>query len=91
MKGVVGFQIDGPPPEKTTLKNPSSLTRVNSSTCLPKERQSIATCLRIFCEETYTVIINHLGMKHVDGCEETADYQNCSKFVKDVKCQLYRR
>ena len=74
MKGVVGVQSDGPPPDKTTLKNPSSLTRVNRSICLPKERQSIATCLRIFCEETYTVIINHLGMRHVDGREETAAF-----------------
>ena len=37
----------------------------------PIESQSVPTCLRVFCEKTYTVIINHSGMKSVDGREHT--------------------
>ena len=40
----------------------------------PIERQSVATCLRVFCKETYTAIINHPGMKHVDGREQMAAF-----------------
>ena len=40
----------------------------------PRERQSVATCLRVFCEETYTATINHLGMRNVDGREHTAAF-----------------
>ena len=38
------------------------------------ERQSAATCLRIFWEESYTAIINHPGMRNVDGHEDTAAF-----------------
>ena len=38
------------------------------------ERQIAATCLRIFWEESYTAIINHLGMRNVDGHEHTAAF-----------------
>ena len=37
----------------------------------PIESQSVPTCLRVFWEKTYTVIINHSGMKSVDGREHT--------------------
>ena len=40
----------------------------------PIERQSIATCLRVFCEETYTAIINHRDIRNVDGRENTAAF-----------------
>ena len=36
------------------------------------ERQSVETCLRVFCEETYTAIINHPGIWIFDGREHTA-------------------
>ena len=40
----------------------------------PIERQSVATCLRVFCEETYTAIINHPGMRNIDGHEHMAAF-----------------
>ena len=40
----------------------------------PIERQSVATCLRVFCKETYTAIINHPGMRNDDGRENTAAF-----------------
>ena len=33
----------------------------------PIERQSVATCLRVCCEENYTAINNHRGMKTLMG------------------------
>ena len=35
----------------------------------PIESQSVATCLRVFYEESYTAITNHLGMRNVDGLQ----------------------
>ena len=35
----------------------------------PIESQSVATCLRVFCGESYTAITNHLGMRNVDGLQ----------------------
>ena len=32
------------------------------------------TCLTVFCEEAYTAIINHQGMRNVDGREHTAGF-----------------
>ena len=40
----------------------------------PIERQSVATCLRVFCKETYTGIINQPGMRNDDGRENTAAF-----------------
>ena len=40
----------------------------------PIERQSVATCLRVFCKETYTAIINQPGMRNDDGRENTAAF-----------------
>ena len=40
----------------------------------PTERHNVVTCLRVFCEATYTVIINHSGMGNVDGREHTAAF-----------------
>ena len=40
----------------------------------PIERKSVATCLRVFCKETYTGIINHPGMRNVDGRGYTAAF-----------------
>ena len=40
----------------------------------PIERQSVAACLRVFCEVTCTAIINHPGMRNVDGRENTAAF-----------------
>ena len=40
----------------------------------PIVRQSVATCLRELCEETYTAIINHPGMRNVDRREHTAAF-----------------
>ena len=40
----------------------------------PIERQSVATCLRVFCEETYTDIINYPGMRNVDVREHTTAF-----------------
>ena len=40
----------------------------------PIVKQSVATCLRAFCEETYTAIINRPGMRNVDGREHTAAF-----------------
>ena len=37
------------------------------------ERQSVASCLRVFWEKTFTVIINHPYIKNVDGREHTAE------------------
>ena len=51
-------------------------SKLTESSVYPKplERQSVATCLRVFCKETYTAIINHPGMKHVDGREQMAAF-----------------
>ena len=51
-------------------------SKLTESSVYPKpiERQSVATCLRVFCKETYTAIINHPGMKHVDGGEQMAAF-----------------
>ena len=38
------------------------------------ERQSAANCLRIFWEGSYTAIINHPGMRNVNGHEHTAAF-----------------
>ena len=40
----------------------------------PMERQSVPTCLRVFCEEIYTAMINRPGMRNVDGREHTAAF-----------------
>ena len=40
----------------------------------PRERRGVATCLRVFCEETATAIVNHPGMRNVDGREHTAAF-----------------
>ena len=40
----------------------------------PIERQSVATCLRVFCKDTYTAIINQPGMRNDDGRENTAAF-----------------
>ena len=40
----------------------------------PIEKQTVATCLRIFCEETYTVIVNRPSMRKPDGREYTATF-----------------
>ena len=40
----------------------------------PIERQSVATCLRVFCEESFIAIINYPGMRNVDGHEHTAAF-----------------
>ena len=40
----------------------------------PIERQTVATCLRVFCKETYTAIINQPGMRNDDGRENTAAF-----------------
>ena len=40
----------------------------------PIKRQSVATCLMVFCEGTYTAIINHPVMRNVDGREHTAAF-----------------
>ena len=40
----------------------------------PTERQSVATWLRVFCEETYIAIINHPRMRNVEGREHTAAF-----------------
>ena len=59
--------------EAEGLVKMSKLTEV--SVCpKPIERQSVATCLRVFCEETSTAIINHSGMRNVDGREHTAAF-----------------
>ena len=59
--------------EAEGLVKMSKLTEVSF---YPKliERQSVATCLIVFYEETWTTIINHLGMKNVDGLENTAAF-----------------
>ena len=38
------------------------------------ESQSVATCLRVFCEEIYTSIINNPGVRENDECEHTATF-----------------
>lgn len=38
------------------------------------ESQSVATCLRVFCEEMYTSIINNPGVRENDECEHTATF-----------------
>ena len=49
--------------------------KITGTICLPKtHRESVAICLRVFCEETYTAIINHPGMRNVDGCEHMAAF-----------------
>ena len=40
----------------------------------PVESQGLVTCLKVFCEEAYTAIINHQGMRNVDGREHTAGF-----------------
>ena len=40
----------------------------------PTERQSLATCLNVFCKETYTAINNHPDMRNADGREQTAAF-----------------
>ena len=57
--------------ETEGLAKMSKLTKV-SVYPKPIERQSVPTCLRVFCEKTY--IINDSGMKNVDGCEHTAAF-----------------
>ena len=51
----------------------------------PIERQSVATCLRECCEENYTAIINHRGMRNIDGREHTTAFikivVNCWKIL----------
>ena len=51
----------------------------------PIERQSVATSLRVCCEENYTAIINHRGMRNVDGREHTTAFikivVNCWKIL----------
>ena len=37
-------------------------------------RQSAATCLWVFCQESYTTVINHPVMRNVDGCEHIAEF-----------------
>ena len=71
-----GFKLTAPVQKKLLSKTHPALLGLTEVSVYPKpiERQSIATCLRIFCEETYAVIINHLGMRHVDGREETAAF-----------------
>ena len=59
--------------ETEGLAKMSKLTKV-SVYPKPIERQSVPTCLRVFCEKTYTAIINDSGMKNVDGCEHTAAF-----------------
>ena len=39
----------------------------------PIQRRTVATCLRVFCEETYTAIINRPGTRNV-GREYTAAF-----------------
>ena len=54
--------------EAEGLVKMSKLTKV-SVYLKPIESQSVATCLRVFCEESYTAITNHLGMRNVDGLQ----------------------
>ena len=52
------------------------MSKLTEASVYPKpiERQSVATCLRVFGEETYTAIINHPGMRNVNGCKHTAAF-----------------
>ena len=51
-------------------------SKLTESSVYPKpiERQSVATCLRVFCKETYTAITNQPGMRNDDGRENTAAF-----------------
>ena len=40
----------------------------------PKERQTVVTCLRIFCEKTCTIIINRPSKRKLDVREHTTTF-----------------
>ena len=60
-------------PEAEGLDKISKLTEI-SVYREPIERQSVVTCLRMFCKETYTTIINHPVIRNIDGRERKAAF-----------------
>ena len=48
------------------------MSKLTEASVCPKpiDRQNVATCLRVFSEETYTG--NHSGMRNIDRSEHTA-------------------
>ena len=48
------------------------LSKLNEVVISPKpiERQKVSTCLRVYCEETFTALLTHPGMSNVEGREE---------------------
>ena len=59
--------------EEEGLDKISKLTEV-SVYRKPIEGQSVVTCSRMFCKETYTTIINHPVMRNIDGRERKAAF-----------------
>nr|XP_047135436.1 uncharacterized protein LOC124812623 [Hydra vulgaris] len=54
------------------------LSNLNKVSIFPKpiERQSVSTCLRIFCDKTYHALINHPRLQHIKERQDTADFIN---------------
>ena len=52
------------------------MSKLMEASAYPKtvETQSAASCLRVFCRETYTAVINHPGMRNIDGRDHTAAF-----------------
>ena len=50
------------------------MSKLNEVAVAPKpiERQKVALCLKVFCEETYNALLNHPGMADQNDREGTA-------------------
>ena len=73
--------------ETKDCKGISYNVKINGSIFLPKNHweTKCKDMLRVFCEETCTATINHLGITwwvRTYNCI----YQKCTKMVKDIKC-----